>query len=332
MAGVDVLDGDSDVVDPSEQGRQVYAAGGRSSSPLPPSTRRISAIAASPTSSCSGVGSLVASGAGFRGRGCGRPLPAGSPWWRSLQANISTAIEAPPRPTAGAGGRARVLDQPLQQQRAAGREQHHRHDQVGAAAVVLLGHRGDVLDVLLVGGDRLVLDAVVGGEVTVAERDERRERRRSPARSPRAAPRPAPAGAAARSAPGSRRRRPPPASPRRAAAPRRSRRRASGSTAIASASFSGPRRPGIFATRLGGQLRLALGGDLDLPVAVAHRRRPVGRPVDQQPVAERHPAEAQAVGLSSDATLPTIGDRPNATVTKMRGRRAQSTRRPLPPV
>src|SRR6202012_2268419 len=50
--------------------------------------------------------------------------------------------------------------------------QHHRDDQVGAAAVVLFGDRGGVVDALLVGGDRLVLGAVVGGEVAVGEGDE----------------------------------------------------------------------------------------------------------------------------------------------------------------
>ena len=76
----------------------------------------------------------------------------------------------------GARQRARPLDQPLQQHRAAGGEQHHRRDQVGAAAVVLLGHRRRVLDPLLVGGDRLVLDPVVGGQVAVAEGDHGRHR------------------------------------------------------------------------------------------------------------------------------------------------------------
>jgi len=50
-AGVEVLDGDADVVDASEHGAAVYAAF---------SARRISASAATPTWSCAGVGSLVA--------------------------------------------------------------------------------------------------------------------------------------------------------------------------------------------------------------------------------------------------------------------------------
>src|SRR5690242_16708880 len=54
--GVDVLDGDSDVVDPSEHGAEVYAPVAASVR----STRRISSSAAAATSSCAGVGSLVA--------------------------------------------------------------------------------------------------------------------------------------------------------------------------------------------------------------------------------------------------------------------------------
>ena len=63
------------------------------------STRRISASAATPTSSCSGVGSLVASWRWISRPGVWKASASGSPWWRSLQANISTASEAPPRPT-----------------------------------------------------------------------------------------------------------------------------------------------------------------------------------------------------------------------------------------
>src|SRR6202012_1289985 len=64
-----------------------------------------------------------------------------------------------------------AVDEVLEQDRPGGGAEHHRHDQVGAAAVVLFGDRGDVLDGLLVGGDRLVLGAVVGGEVAVGEGD-----------------------------------------------------------------------------------------------------------------------------------------------------------------
>ena len=73
--------------------------------------------------------------------GAWKASASGSPWWRSLQANISTAIEAPPSPTPARAIGPGLLDQALEQHRAAGREQHHRRDQVGAAAVVLLRHR-----------------------------------------------------------------------------------------------------------------------------------------------------------------------------------------------
>ena len=236
---------------------------------------------------------------------------------------------------AGAGGGVRVLDQPLQQHRAAGREQHHRHDQVGAAAVVLLRHRGDVVDPLLVGGDRLVLDPVVGGEVAVHQRHHRRHRADRLDQALAQRPRPAPACAAARSRA---RVAPTAASTRQFSKGSRaagSRRRASGSTAIASASFSGPRRPGSRATSFGRQLGLALGGDLDLPVAVAHRGGPVGRPVDQQPVAQRHPSEPQPLSVFRGHAV-TLGDAAIADAAarqpeRYRGRRVQSHSAPSPP-
>ena len=52
-------------------------------------------------------------------------------------------------------------------------EQHGR-DEVGAAALVLLG-RGRRVDVALVARDRLVLGAVVAHELAVAQREERRD-------------------------------------------------------------------------------------------------------------------------------------------------------------
>src|SRR4029077_20839446 len=72
----------------------------------------------------------------------------------------------------GAGGAARLVGEALERDRPGGRHHHHRHDQVGAAAVVLFGNRGDVVDPLLIGGDRLVLGAVIGGQVTVGEGDQ----------------------------------------------------------------------------------------------------------------------------------------------------------------
>ena len=216
-----------------------------------PSTRRISASAAIPTSSCSGVGSFVA-----RRRWISRPGAVEGLGERGAVVAIAPgehldrqrgAAEADP----GAGHRPGALDQPLEQHGAAGREQHHRGDEVRAAAVVLLGDAGRVLDPLLVGGDRLVLDPVVGGQVAIGEGDHRRAPRRSPAPAPRAAPRRGGACAAASSPPGWRRSPPRPAGPRREAAPTGSRRRTRGSTAIASASFSGPRSPGSRAASFG---------------------------------------------------------------------------------
>jgi hypothetical protein len=47
-----------------------------------------------------------------------------------------------------------------------------RRHQVRSAAVVLLGRVGGVLVAVLVGGDRLVLDAVVGRQLAAAQREE----------------------------------------------------------------------------------------------------------------------------------------------------------------
>ena len=71
------------------------------------------------------------------------------------------------------------------------------------------------------------------------------------------------------------------------------RRRTSGRTAIASASFSGPRRPGQAGGEPRRDLRLPLRGDVDRAVGGTDGGGPMGRPVDQQPVAERHPTESQ---------------------------------------
>ena len=217
---------------------------------------------------------------------------SGSPWWRSLQANISTAIEAPPRPTPARATGLGPLDQPLQQDRAAGREQHHRHDQVGAAAVVLLGHAGDVVDPLLIGGDRLVLDPVVGGEVAVDQRDHGGHRADRLHQRPRAGPSCRSACAAPRSRPASPRSRRGRAGPRRAAAP---------PAAAAGPAAAPPSPRPVSAARAGRetavdqpgrQLGLGLRGNLRTPDR-AYRRGPVGRPMDQQAVAQSHPAESQ---------------------------------------
>ncbi len=227
----------------------------------------------------------------------------------------------------GAGGGAGALDQPLEQDRAAGGEQHHRHDQVRAAAVVLLGDRSDVVDPLLVGGDRLMLDPVVGGEVAVAEGDDRGHRSQhlhqplaqGGGRRPLAQDRGDAEGESGRGddaavlerKPG--RRHPPPHQ-------RQDQHRLG--------EFDRAAQPRQFRDQARRQLRLALGGDFDRAVAVADGGGPVGGAVDQQAVAERHAAEAESLGSHGL----TIGDRVARPGNVMqRGRRAQSARRPRPP-
>ena len=168
--GVEVIDSDADVVDPSE-----HAAAAVVRSPSPRLAEDLGQR---------GDADLELLGGRLLGRdqrrwisrpGVWKASASGSPWWRSLQANISTAIEAPPRPTPARASGPGLLDQPLEQDGAADREQHHRRDQVRAAAIVLLRDRGGVVEPLLVGGDRLVLDPVVGGEVAIDEGDEGRD-------------------------------------------------------------------------------------------------------------------------------------------------------------
>ena len=141
------------------------------------STRRISASAARPTSSCASDGSRVPSrrcsscpaGAARARRRCRRGARSRRrPRRRCPSDATPTAICA-----AGPGRLERAA-----QQRGAGevRRQQRRHE-VRAAAVVLLRGVGGVGGVGLVGGDRLVLDAVVLGELAAAQRDEARQQR-----------------------------------------------------------------------------------------------------------------------------------------------------------
>ena len=209
----------------------------------PPSRRR-------PTSICSGR--RLAGGehaAGSRGRRACTAWPTAEPGLRSAYAKTSTAAETAPVPAAALRDRARAFDQALRRDLPGDRERQHRADQVRAAALVLLRRVVRVERALLVGADRLVLDAVVGGEVAVAKGRQRRDHakqrdhrlagcvRRPPpssaARQRRASPLAAAVATAAaitrRSSNGSR--------------AERTRERAIGTTAIASASRSGPRRP-----------------------------------------------------------------------------------------
>ena len=243
MRGVDVLDGDSYVVDPAEHGRQSTrraAARRRRRRVLDPEdlgqrrqARPRAARASAP----------VATSRWISWPGAWNARARAASWWRSLQANISTAIEAPPRPTP-----ARATGPGRSTSRSRSTVPPAESSIIGTIRLepqrsCSLGTVGDVLDPLLVGGDRLVLDPVVGGEVAVHQRHHRRHRadrlhqalaqRRGSAirlRSAAVAARVVPTAATTRqSSKGS-----------RAAG---SRRRASGSTAIASASFSGPAPP-----------------------------------------------------------------------------------------
>ena len=243
------------------------------------SARRISASAARPTSSCSSVGSRVPST-----RWSSWPGPA----QRARQRGVARGARTTRRPrrrrrsrragtAAPASGDGRSTARA--QQRGAGQVggQQRRH-QVRAAAVVLLGRVARVAGALLVGADRLVLDAVVGGEVAAAQGDERRrERERGQRRL--AAERRACAGAAPRRPSAAARHRAERRwRPGRAGAPRGSARLTSGMTAIASPRRTTPRTPGDRARRAPRSARLAARRRRAMrAVAGAHGRGPVRR-------------------------------------------------------
>ena len=96
----------------------------------------------------------------------------------------------PPRRSPAAATRARqrprMPEQPLGDQLAGHREDQQGRDQVGAAALVLLGGVGGVEAAALIGADRLVLDAVVGGQVAIAKRRRGRQHAEQPRSRPRA--------------------------------------------------------------------------------------------------------------------------------------------------
>ena len=150
------------------------------------SSSRQAASAASATSSCAGDGSAVAIRccSSWPGRASARASgwlgvprhPARRPRPRRRPRRASRG-RAPGR--AGARARARRATLPA----AVGGEQ--RPDQVRAAALVLLRARLAVL----VGPDRDVLGAVVGGELAAAQREQRRRERRARPRAARARPR-----------------------------------------------------------------------------------------------------------------------------------------------
>ena len=109
--------------------------------------------------------------AGARSPGRRSARASGVPALRSHQAKTSTAAAveatATPAPATGPGFSITLPHE----QRAGDVGGQQRRDEVRAAAVVLLGGVGrvGVLVGRLVGGDRLVLDAVVGGQLAAAQ-------------------------------------------------------------------------------------------------------------------------------------------------------------------
>ena len=166
------------------------------------STRRISASAARPTSSWRSSGSRVPTTRWISKPGRRIARAVRDSLLRSHQAKTSTAaaVEASATALPASGpGRSTTL---AQQQRAGDVGGQHRRDQVRAAAVVLLVGVGRVGGVVgrLVGGDRLVLDAVVLGQLAAAQREHGRGERdhRGGGLAARAAHAPAQLGAAER--------------------------------------------------------------------------------------------------------------------------------------
>ena len=277
-----------------------------------PSTRRTSCSAATPTSSCSAVGSRVENRRWISKPGpVHRPARAAESGLRSANTNSSTA---PPTPASAAIARATGPGSSTSRSvsdLAGDREGEHRPDQVRAAAPVLLRHLVRIAP-LLVAADRLVLDRVVGGEARVAQRRQRRQgaeqRDRELAADGRAAraaaamfepidargdhpghragPRTAAGPSSAASAPAGR-----PPSPRRGAAGRA----AAGSSPAArgSRSASGPTRPRSRRPRCGRRppTRSARGsaGRCEAPSRRAAAARRLGaEPLERRPLA--HPS------------------------------------------
>ena len=262
-----------------------------------PSTRRISASAARPTSSCSSVGSRVPST-----RCSSWPGPAQRARQRACRRGARTTRRprrrrrSTPAGHRGAGQRRRALDRAAQQRGAGQVGGQQRRHEVRAAAVVLLGRVARVAVALLVGADRLVLDAVVGGEVAAAQRDERRRERQRGERGLAADAARAPAQRRAGDGGGAHRddhRGVLEGQARLAAAPRLT----SGMTAIASPRRTTPRTPGDRASTPPRTRGLGPEATAIVPSSAAHGRGPVRRAVDEQAVAQRHAAEAQLVVL-----------------------------------
>ena len=257
-----------------------------------PSTLRISSSAARPTSSCSGVGSRVPTTRWISWPGTAQ---------RAGHAGLGVAL-APGEDLHGHGRAAqahhrlgrRSAQSCLAHPHAAERRhrQHGRH-QVGAAAIVLLvGVRG--VGAVLVGGDRLVLDAVVGGQIAAAQGHQRRSERQQRDR------RLAPDGAGARGADGLA------AKGRGAHGAERAgvlhRQAGLGQGALDErdhgeglGQLGQPAQAGNPLRRLPAEVRLGPGGHLHRPGLRAHRGGPVRGPVHQQPVAQGHAPQPQLV-------------------------------------
>ena len=231
--------------------------------------------------------------AAARGRaGAGRARPRCR---RGARTRRTPRRRRPPRraETAASASLAGPLEDAAQQRDAREVGGQQRRHEVRAAAVVLLGGVARVVVAGLVGGDRLVLDAVVGGDVAAAQRDERgHERERGHAASPPTPPR---------------------ARLRRAAPPTEAHGRGGQHPALlegqprlgqralderdddhrlAEAHDAARARHALDAPL---QARLAAGGDADRAVAAPHGGGPVRRAVHEQAVAQRHAAEAQLV-------------------------------------
>ena len=134
---VEVLDGDADVVDPAEHGAESTCGGS--------ARRRLRALdpedlaeRGDPTSSCSGVGSLVAIRRWISWPGVWKARASGSRVALAPGEHLDRD-RGPPRPTPARASGPGPSTSALEHHRAAGREHHHRRDQVGAAALVLLG-------------------------------------------------------------------------------------------------------------------------------------------------------------------------------------------------
>ncbi len=184
-------------------------------------------------------------------------------------------------------------------------KREHRADQVRAAALVLLRHLARVAS-LLVAADRLVLDAVVGGEAgsrsaasagSAPSSATASSRRRSPATRRRSELEPttlaaATAGDTVRSSNGSR------AELSRSARQRDHRHR------LGEAQRPAQQR-GRAEPRRGARVGFGPEATSISPSRGARGDRPRGRPVDQQAVAKRHPAEPQRLGVGSEPSAPS---------------------------